>query len=176
MHVDGDFALVEDERPGTRGQRKRKIVGDYQLGLRKRREKARQLVTPKRIDPRSGFVEYENLRIHREHRRHGCPALLTPAQVVRCMLCKSGGADVIEGLLDATSDLHSVKTQVRRTEGDVVADPVHEELIIRILEDEADSASDLSERLVPQNDSTDHDFAPLSAEQPVEVKRQCRLS
>ena len=33
-------------------------------------------------------------------------------------------------------------------EGDVVADPVHEELIIRILEDEAHPPPDIGERVV----------------------------
>jgi hypothetical protein len=176
LHVDGNFALVEDERPSTRGERERKIVGDHQLGLRKRREKVRQLVTPKWIDPRSGLVEHENLRIHRKHRCHGCPASLTPAQVVRWLLRKPGGADVVEGLLDATSDLDIVKTQVCRTEGDVVADPVHEELIIRILEDETHPPSDLGERVVTQHEVAGHDLAPLSTEEPVEVQRQRRLS
>ena len=176
LHVYGDFALFEDERPSTRGQRERKIVGDHQLGLGKRGEKIRQLVTPKRIDPRCGFVEHENFRIHRKHRRHGSPASLTPAQVVRCLLRKPGGADVIEGLVDPTSDLDIVKTQVCGPEGDVVADPVHEELVIRILEDEAYPPSDLGERVIVQNEATDHDFAPLRAEQPVEMQRQRRLS
>ena len=87
-----------------------------------------------------------------------------------------GGADVVEGLLDATGDLHSVKPQVRRPEGDVVSDPMHEELIIRILEDEAHLPPDLGERVIVQNEPTDHDFAPLRAEQPIEMQRQRRLS
>ena len=96
--------------------------------------------------------------------------------MVRCLLCQPGGADVIKGLLDATSDLHNVKTQVRRPEGDVVADPVHKELIVRILEDEAHLPSDIGERVIVQNEPIDHDFAPLSTKQTVEVQRQRRLS
>ena len=159
LEVEGDLALVENERPSTCGERERQIVGHDQLRLRKRREKFRQLVTPKRIDPRCRLVEHENLRTHRKHRRHGCPASLAPAQVVRCLLCQPGGADVIKGLLDATSDLHSVKPQVRRPEGDVVSDPVHKQLIIRILEDEAHLPPDLGKCVILQNEPTDHDFA-----------------
>ena len=53
---------------------------------------------------------------------------------------------------------------------------MHKELIIRILEDEAHPPPDLGERVIVQNEPTDHDFAPLSAEQPVEMQRQRRLS
>ena len=82
----------------------------------------------------------------------------------------------MEGLLDATSGLHSVKSQVRRPEGDVIADPVHKELIVWILEDEAHLPPDLGKCVILQNEPTDHDFAPLRAEQSVEMQRQRRLS
>ena len=86
-------------------------------------------------------------------------------------VCEPGSANVNQGLLDDERSPHR-QAPGSLARSDVVADPVHEELIIRILEDEAHPPPDIGERVVVQGESTDHDFATLRTEQPVEVQRQ----
>ena len=92
------------------------------------------------------------------------------------MVSKASGADVFEGLVDPMSDLHIVESQICGTESDVVADTVHEELVVRILEDKAYPPSDLGECFVAQDEPAGYDLTALSAKKPVEMKRQCGLS
>jgi hypothetical protein len=54
-------------------------------------------------------------------------------------------ADRVEGLGHALVQLRSAQAEVHRSEGDVVADRAHEELVIGVLEDDADAAPDLQE-------------------------------
>jgi hypothetical protein len=83
--------------------------------------------------------------------------------------------------VDALVEFRSAETEIRRTERHVVADCRHEQLVVRVLEDETNLAPDLAEVLAvqtgpPDLDPTTSGPACHRAEDPVQVQDQRGLA
>ena len=84
-------------------------------------------------------------------------------------------ADGRERLVDTRLAASSGEAQVERAEGDVLADGRHEQLVVRILEDEPDARTQLAERPVLDREAGDLELA-FAGEQAVEVQDERRLA
>ena len=77
---------------------------------------------------------------------------------------------------DAAFDLLGRQAHVRGTEGHVLLDRRHEELVVGVLEDDADGLADDRQRPGRDGDAA-HDDPPLGRQQqPVGVQQQGRLA
>ncbi|MBP1729034.1 MAG: hypothetical protein H6Q56_1407, partial [Deltaproteobacteria bacterium] len=65
---------------------------------------------------------------------------------------------------------------VARSEGDIIEDRRHEELVVRILEHHAYRAADLRHGLSGQQGVTDPDFAAVGGQAAVQVEEQSRFA
>jgi hypothetical protein len=79
-------------------------------------------------------------------------------------------ADRIECLADAFLELVPSETEVGRAEGYVLANRWHEQLVVRILEDDADPAPDLADVLGVHDHPCDRDDAVPRCEDAVKVQ------
>ena len=81
----------------------------------------------------------------------------------------------IQGGDDAALDFGALQAHVQRSERDVLAHRRHEQLVIRVLEDQADVSADLPQRPRADRDACDLDFA-LAQQEAVEAQHQGRLA
>jgi hypothetical protein len=116
-----------------------------------------------------------------EHGGHRDPAALPERQVVRRPVGVLGHPDPLERLEDPRVELGAAQAGVGRAEGDVVADRRHEQLVVRVLEDEPDPPPHLGQVRPRDVQPADPDrpgpgAAGGRAEDPVEVQHQRRLA
>ena len=80
--------------------------------------------------------------------------------------------DLSEGAFDDGVEFGAGHTEVGRSEGDVLPDALHEQLVVGVLEDRADPAADLGQVLLPHLQVTDPDRPGLQCQQPVQVQHE----
>ena len=88
---------------------------------------------------------------------HRDPASLAEAEVVRRSVGGTLHAHGGERFMDPGVELVAADAEVPRTERDVVAYGRHEELVVRILEHDADATPDLGEVALVDGETADAD-------------------
>jgi hypothetical protein len=105
---------------------------------------------------------------------------LSVGQVVRRPVDEVGHPDQVEGVHHAPVELGTLEAEVGGPERHVLADGAEEELVVGILEDDADAAAHLLEVLLVHRQPADHDRAPAGpwsdTEDAVEVQHQGGLA
>ena len=113
-----------------------------------------------RVEVRRRLVEHEDVGPHRQHRGQRDPPALAEAEVVRRAIGGVGHADGVERLGRAGVQLGAAQPEVRRPERDVVADGRHEQLVVGILEHDADAPADLGQVGLLDGQAADGDACP----------------
>ncbi len=105
------------------------------------REDVEQFAPGARVEVRRRLVEREQLRAHREHRGDRHAATLAHRELVRSAVGGVLHAHRPQRFRDARLDERGIEPEVHGTERDVLGDGRHEELVVGILEDQADTAA-----------------------------------
>ena len=135
-----------------------------------------QLAARGRVEVRGRLVEHEDLRVHGEHRRDGDPSPLAEGQVVRRPVGELGHAHLCQGLEHPGVELVAAQPEVARPERHVVADRRHEQLVVGVLEDDADAAPDLGEVVLGDGQAGHRDGAGPGGQDAVEVQHERGLA
>ncbi len=155
-------------------------MGDHEDGDVQPEHDLGELPATRRIEVGRGLVQDEDLRPHREHRRHRDPTPLPERQVVRRPIGVCRHPHHRERLTDAGVEFRSAQAEVRGPESHVVADGRHEQLVVGVLEDDAHPAADLGQGVPADRHTGDLDRATPGAdvapEDSVEVQHEGRLA
>ena len=143
--VGHDRALGQHDRTLAQLDGVRQVVGDHEHGDVERAQDVGELAPRRRVEVRRRLVEHEDLGSHREHGRDGDPPALAEGQVVRRPVGEVAHPDAVERLDDARVELGAAQAEVGRPERHVVAHRRHEQLVVGVLEDDADPASHLEQ-------------------------------
>src|SRR5215216_3756068 len=123
-----------------------------------------------------GFVQHQDVRMHRHHRRNRHPLLLALAEEEGILVHQVRDLQVLGGVFDAPADLLIGEAHVLGTEGELLLDLHLEDLRVRVLEDVADRQRHLGDRSLARV-QTRHGGGPLRGlEQRVEVLDERRLA
>jgi hypothetical protein len=114
------------------------VVGNDDLRLRQGSQRFDEMGAGGRIEKGCRLVEQDDLGLHDQDAGQGRQAFLTGAEVVRGALAQAGEPDGGERLQDAAADFVLVASCVGGTEGYVLRDGRHEQLIVGVLEQEPD--------------------------------------
>ena len=123
----------------------RQVVGDHDRRDVEAEHDLGQLPAGHRVEVRRRLVEDEDVGSHRQHRGQGDAPALAEAEVVRRPLGGVGHADRVQRLRGAGRQLVAAQAEVGRPEGDVVTDRGHEQLVVGVLEHDADAPADLGQ-------------------------------
>ena len=104
-----------------------------------------ELAPAGRVQVGRRLVQHQDLRPHGQHGGDRDPAALAERQVVRRPVAVRGHADRGERLVDPGAQLGAAQAEVGRAERDVLGDRRHEQLVVGVLEDDADPAADLGQ-------------------------------
>ena len=151
-------------------------MGDDQLGGVDPAQHLGQLSSASRVQIRGGLVQRQEPGPHGQHRGERHSTSLSCAEVVRGPVAQHLGPHRHERFLDGATQLVSSDAEVRRAEGDVVADGGGEKLVVGVLEDQTHLPSDLAKvvRLHPQ--PSHHDLPGLRLQKTVQVQDQRGLT
>ncbi len=176
LPVGRDHALAEDEGARAQLQGVRQVVRDHQDGDVQRAQDVGQFAAGGGVEVGGGLVEDEDLRLHRQYGRHRDPAPLAEGEVVRGPVLELRHADPFEGPVDALLQLRPLESGRRGTEGHVLADRRHEQLVVRVLEHDADPASDLGHVPLAHGQPGDVHGTRAAGQDAVEVEHEGRLA
>ena len=116
---------------------------DQDLGLRERPEGLDERLARGRVQIGGRLVEQQDFRLHRQHAgERGSPAL-AGAQVVRRAVALPVETHLRQAAIHPGAHSLGVKSHVQRAEGYVLLDRRHEDLVVGILEEHADSLAHL---------------------------------
>ena len=115
--VGHDHPVREDHRALAQLQRIRQVVGDHEDRHVQAGEDLGEFPARGRVEVGGGFIEDEDLRPHRQHRRHGHSPTLPERQVVRRPVGILTHPHRLQGLNDPEVDLGRAEPEVPRTEG-----------------------------------------------------------
>ena len=135
-----------------------------------------ELATRCRVEVRRRFVEDEHVGAHREHRRQRHSPAFAEAEVVWRTIAVPAHADRAQRIGHPSVQLVAAQAQVGRPERDVLADGGHEQLVVGVLEDDADAATDLAQVRLHHGQAADGDGAPCGRVDAVEVQHQGGLA
>ena len=138
----------------------------------RRPERPDQLPPSARVQAGRWLVEYEDGGIHAEHRRHRHPLALAERQPVRKPPLEPRHAHGRQRALDTIMDLVRWQAHMEWPEGDVVAHGGAEQLIVGILEDEADGGPNPSEVPTLHRHAADRDRSVGWLVRAVEMQHQ----
>ena len=114
---------------------------------------ADNLLAAARVQARGGLVEYEHLGAHGYDAGYGYAALLAAGELQRALVKELlAHANEARGLAHALVYLAVRKFHVPRAEGYVLVHRLLEELVLRVLEDEADLEADVARGLLGGED------------------------
>ncbi len=151
-------------------------MGDDQRGQPEREHDVGELAAGHRIQVGRGLVEDQDRRVHREHRAGRHPASLAEAQMVRRPVGRAAHAGQGERPVDPSGQLGVPVAQVDRAEGHVVAHGGHEQLVVGVLEDDADPAPDFPQRRLADAQAVHGHRAGPRGQRAVQVQHQGRLA
>jgi hypothetical protein len=114
--------------------------------------------------------------LHRQHRGRRDPSALAEAEVMRRPVCVGGHADGVEGAEDAPVELGTAQPEIGRAECDVVTHCRHEQLVVGILEDDADPPADLGEVTLDDGEAGDAHLAVRGEVDAVQVQYERGLA
>src|SRR5579884_1861281 len=134
-----------------------------------------------RIQVRGWLVEDQDVGIHRHDAGEGKALPGPPRETVDSGTFQPGQTNLIEGPRDPCLHLLTRHIEILQAEGDLVVDPEHAELAVRILEDEPDAPSQLGHRRLGDVSPSDcypsaHFSWDAVGNQPVQAERQSTLS
>ena len=135
--VGDDAAVGEDHRSLAQLGRQRKVVCGDQHRAIDALEDVEQLAPGTRVEVGGRLVEHEQARAHGEHGGDRHAPALAHRQLERRPLGGALHADGGECLRHAPLDLRARQALVERAERHVLRDGRHEELVVRVLEDES---------------------------------------
>ncbi len=173
--VGGDAPGREDHGTLAEFGGEREVVRDDEHRALERLEHLEQLSPRAGIEVGRRLVEHEQGRLHRQDGRDRHAPALAERELVRAAVCDVLHPHGAQRRSHAILEPRAGEPEVERPEGDVVAHRRHEELVVGILEDEADAGP---QRLdVPVADvDPGHLEASLAAQEAVEVEHQGRLA
>ena len=174
--VRDDGALRQHDRALAELDGVRQVVGHHQHGDLERAQDAGELASRGRVEVRRRLVQHEDLRAHGQHGRDRDPAALAEGEVVRRAVGEVGDAHRAQGLHDPRVELGAAQPEVGRPERHVVAHGGHEQLVVGVLEDDADPASHLEQVRAGDRQPRDGDASRAGREDAVEVQHQGRLA
>ena len=131
------------------------VVGDHQHRHVEAAQDVGELAPRGGVEVGRRLVEHEDLGLHRQHGGDRDPAALAVGQVVRRAVDEVGHADAVERVHHPAVQLGALEAEVGRPEGDVLADGAEEELVVGVLEDDADAAPDLLQVLLGDRQPAD---------------------
>ena len=143
--IGDDASFVEDDGAGEDFGDEPHVVGADEEGLFEGAKEADEFAAPAGVEAGGGLVEDEEVWGHGEDGGEGSAFALADGEVEGLSLFESGEADGVEGLGDAVVDFFFGEAHVDGAEGDVVVDGGAEELVVGVLEDEADEGADAAE-------------------------------
>ncbi len=156
-------ALAQDVEPVEEQRHQVDAVGRHDDGDAalpvQPHEKAHHLVFPHGVEPGGRLVEQQDLVAHGEKPGDADALLLPEAERVDGLIEIAPHVDVGERLAHPGGDLFLREPHVERAEGHVLRDGGREELVVGVLEDEADLAVDLLWRQLPDIGPIEHDAA-----------------
>ena len=144
--VGDDPPLVEDDRAGAQLQRVRQVVRDHEHGDRQRHagsRPARGGLAGSKLDDGSSSTRISG-RIASTvatATRRRCPNDRWCGARSRCSAMPTAAS----ASSTRAAELRAAQAEVGRPERDVLGDRRHEQLVVRVLEDDADPAADLGE-------------------------------
>ena len=137
--------VAEHDRARAQLERVGQVVGDHQHRHVERAQDVGELAARGGVEVGRRLVEHQDLRLHRQHGGDRDPAALAEGQVVRRPVGEVGHADPVERVhRPGASSSAPAHAEVGRPERDVLADGRHEQLVVGVLEDDADPAPDLA--------------------------------
>ena len=172
--VSDDEPLREDDGAGAQLQGVRQVVGNHQHGDIEAADDVGKLAATGRVEVGGRLVEDEDLRFHRQDRGDRDATALTEGEMVRRAVEGVPHAHLPSALSTRASS-RTADAQVRRSEGDVVTHRRHEQLIVRILEDDPHSPADLPQVLLAHLEPTDVNASEAAAEDAIEVQHEVVL-
>ncbi len=171
-----DHALAEDQGARAQLQGVGQVVRDHQDRHVQRAQDVCQFAAGGGVEVGGGLVEDEDLRFHGEDGRDGHPAALSEGEVVWRAVLELRHADPLQGPLHALLQLRPLQPGRRGPERHVLPDGRHEELVVRVLEDDADPAPDLGHVPLVHGQPGDPHRAGAAGQDAVEVQHEGRLA
>ena len=163
---------------GHSSQRVGQVVGDHQRRDVERAHDVGELAAGRRVEVRRRLVEHQDLGLHRQHGRDRDPAALPEAEVVgrpvgEVAPCRRRRAP----RRPAASSSAPRSPRLAGPKADVVAHGRHEQLVVGVLEDDADPAADLAQVRLRRPGARRPAPSPApAAEDAVEVQHERRLA
>jgi hypothetical protein len=137
-------AAIQHQYPLTCFPDHLQVMGRNHLGDRQLREELYQLTPSPRIQMRGRLIEQENFRPHGQNARQSSSPLLSSGEMERHAMFKAGESDALERLGHALLHFFGRKTEVQRTERDIIEDTRVENLVITVLKNDADFCREVS--------------------------------
>jgi len=131
--------------------------GDY-FGMVERFQEFYQLAPCPGIKAGSGLVHHKDIRAHGEHRGDGYTAFLASGEPVGRPFLQIQDPDSCQGFLNMFLYFIHGQAQVQGAEGNIIKNSGHEQLVIRILENHADSSAYLLQGFFCQGEIPDTDL------------------
>jgi len=151
------------------------VVGRHDHGQLEACEQLDELAAVAGVEVGGRLVEGEHLGRHGQHGGHAHALALAEAQMMRGPLGRVTHVHFVKGLCDPTLYVGTVEVHVERAEGYVVEDGGHEELVVRVLEDEPHLQAHLFQPAVVHGDAADR-HSPGAVQQAVQVQKQRGLA
>lgn len=173
--VGHDLALMDDNGARAEVKNEIEVVGGDDPGVVKGGQEFDEAAAGGRIETGRRLIHDQNLRLHRQDRGDGDGALLATGEAIGRAVSEMFGADALESGSDATFDLVKGKTEIQGAKGDIIPHRRHEELIVRILKEHADSTPHLREQLLAEGKIPDLHGPALRGKITVEMQQQGRF-
>ncbi len=171
-----DAAGIEHHRPVAELVEKEQIVADDDQGAGKVAQQVDEDRFLSGIEVGGRLVEDQHLRPHRQQPGQGGPLLLAVTQGVGRLADQIEQADLLQGPLGGDLRLPGRQPLVAGAEGDILQQAVAEQLIVRVLEEQADLQPGLSEMRPLQGPALVEDLAPVGPQQAAQLFDQGRLA
>ena len=151
-------------------------MGDHEHRAVEPQQDLGELAARDGVEVCRGLVEHEDLGVAREDGGQGGAAALPAREVHRRPVGELRHADGLERLLDPQRQLRLGDPEVGRPERDVVGDGRHEQLVVGVLEDDADAPADLLDVLAGDLHPADPHGARARPVHAIEVQHERRLA
>ena len=138
-------------------------------------QEAQQRAPRTRVEASRGLVERENLGIHAEHRGDGDALLFAGAQVMAEAILVGAHAYTLERMPRSLAHLGGGQPHVQRPEGHILDDRRRKQLVVRILEHQADRGADCVKVVVAHGSTTNAHLA-RAAQDAVQMQQQRALA
>ena len=136
-------AGIEQDDAIARVLDKLQIMRGDEFSAGQRVDQFDQFTSAAGIEEHRWLVEKQRVGPHREHTRDGRPSLFAAGEAEWHALFLARHADAFERFADAHSHIVGGQSHIERTEGHIVADGAREELIVRVLKDDAEMRGEL---------------------------------